>query len=100
MSEQRAERMGHQLRREIDELIRELKGPRVQDATLITVTRVQVSGDLGVAKVYVSIIARDPVAVMRAIGRSQRYFQGQLLRRLRIRKVPELRFELDLSGDQ
>jgi ribosome-binding factor A len=92
---QRAERVGNLIQHELAELIRELKDPRLQAATLVTVTRVHVADDLGSARVLVSILADDPPAVLRAIGRAQRFLHGQLLRRLRAKKVPELRFYLD-----
>jgi ribosome-binding factor A len=92
---QRAERVAHLLQRELNELLREIRDPRVQEATLITITHVHVSDDLGVAKVMVSVVAADRTEVIRGIGRTQRFLQSQLLRRLRARKIPELRFYLD-----
>ena len=92
---QRAERVGHLVQRELSELIARLKDVRVQQATLITVTSVRVSADLSMARVMVSVIAPDPLVVVRAIGHAQGYFHGQLARRLELKKVPELRFFLD-----
>lgn len=92
---QRADRVGHLLQRELSTLLRELKDPRVQAATLVTVTAVRVSEDLGMARVLVSIVDEEPVRVLRAVGHAQRFLHGQIARRLQLRKVPELRFELD-----
>jgi ribosome-binding factor A len=97
---QRAERFAHLIQHELVELLRDLKDPRVQEATLVTVTHVHVSDDLGVAKVLVSIIDRDPRAVLRGIGRAQHFLHGQLGRRLRAKKVPELRFFLDETEER
>src|SRR5207244_539368 len=94
MSE-RADRVAHLLQREIAELLRGLKDPRVQQATLVTVTHVRVSDDLSTARVLLSIIDPEPTQVLRAVGRAQRFLQAQLLRRLRAKKIPELRFYLD-----
>lgn len=97
---QRAERFAHLLQRELMELLREIRDPRVQGATLLTVTHVRVSDDLGVARVMVSIIDADPLTVLRAVGRSQRFLHGQLARRLHAKKVPELRFYLDETEER
>ena len=99
MSE-RAERVAHVLQRELAELLRELKDPRVQQATLVTVTHVRVSDDLGTARVLLSIIDAEPVQVLRAVGRAQRFLHAQLLRRLRAKKIPELRFHLDETEER
>ena len=92
---QRADRVGHLLQQELSELLRELKDPRVQAATMVGVTHVRVSDDLGVARVLLSVIDPEPLKVMRAIGRAQKFLHGQLLRRLSAKKIPELRFFLD-----
>ena len=91
----RADRVAEQLLRELSELIREIKDPRVQAATLVTLTNVRVSEDLGVARVHVSIIAEDRLAAMKGIGKASKFLHGQLVRRLRAKKIPELRFLLD-----
>ena len=92
---QRADRVGHLIQQELVEILRSLKNPRLDKATLITVTHVRVSDDLGVAWVTVSIIDEKPQEVLKVIGRAQKYVQGQLLRRLSAKKIPELRFALD-----
>lgn len=97
---QRAERVGNLVQRELSELLRELKDPRVQEATLVTVTHVRVSDDLGMARVLVSIIDADPRAVLRAIGNAQGFLHRQLARRLQMKKVPELRFYLDETEER
>lgn len=92
---QRADRVGHLLQRELSELVRELKDPRVQAATLVTLTAVRVSDDMSVARVMVSVIDPEPRRVIAAIGRAQGHLHGQLARRLQMKKLPELRFQLD-----
>src|SRR5437899_3275329 len=97
---QRAVRMGNLIQRELGELFRELKDPAIQQATLVTVTKVQLSDDLGVARVLVSVVGENRIAVVGAIGRARRFLQGQLLRRLSAKRVPELRFFLDETEDR
>lgn len=92
----RHERVAGSLRRELAILIqRELKDP---DLGFISVSDVEVSRDLGVAQVYVTVAADDDrdlnVAILK---RSAGYLRTLLGRQLRIRHVPELRFKYDDS---
>lgn len=75
-------------------LQRELKDPRIG---LATCTRVNVSGDLGVAKVYVSVLGSEPEQkqTMKALGRASGYVRHLLSRRLGLRVSPEVRFIFD-----
>ena len=78
-----------------DIIARSLNDPRV--APLTTVTRVELSGDLAFARVYVSVHA-DAAAergTMRAIQHAGGYVQRMLAGRLAIRQCPQLRFEVD-----
>ena len=88
-------RVAEQIRRDLAELLREVKNPEVQAATLITITHVEVSGDLGVARVLLSLVSDDPGSVIRGVGRARGFLQRELGRRMRMKKMPELRFELD-----
>ena len=84
----RAERLAEAMREELSSLLaREVKDPRVAAAGLVTVTRVEVAADLGVAKVGVS-----------ALGRVAGWLRGEVGRRLSLRRAPELRFVQDRGG--
>jgi ribosome-binding factor A len=96
----RAERLGLQIQRELAELLREVKDPRVQEATLLTVTKVHLSDDLGVARVLVSVIGEDPEGVVKGLARAKGFLQGRLGKRLRTKKAPELRFALDTTEER
>src|SRR5689334_10618753 len=97
---QRADRVGNLIQRELASLVRELKDPRVQQATLVTITSVRVSDDLGMARVLVSIIDDDPRGVLRSIGHAQGFLHRQLGRALAMKKLPELRFYLDETEER
>ncbi len=73
----------------------ELNDPRL--APLTTVTRVEVTGDLLVAKVYVTVPgdASTERRTLAALQHATGYVQGIVARELNIRQCPELRFELD-----
>jgi ribosome-binding factor A len=89
--------VAEQIRVEIAEILqRELKDPRIG---LATCTRVNVSGDLRVAKVYVSVLGSEPEQkqTMEALGSASGYVRHLLSRRLGLRVSPEVRFMFDPS---
>lgn len=91
----------------IDELLRsaisrvltsELKDPRVK---LATVTSVQSTGDLSQARVLISVLGSDEdrATCIEALRGAKGFVRSQLASRLRLRTVPELRFELDRGAE-
>jgi len=75
---------------------RDLKDPRVG---LATCTRVQVSGDLKVAKIYVSVLGtpEEQKRAMAALDGASGFVRRLLGQRLGLRTSPELRFMFDPS---
>lgn len=97
MVSRRVERFNEQLKREITLIVRgEVKDPRIG---MVTVTGVEVSPDLSVARVYVSIFGEDEVKEesLEGLHAAAPFIRTELGKRLRVRRVPELRFELDRS---
>ncbi len=93
----RTERINELLRDEISELIqRQLKDPRL--AGMVTVTEVVTAPDLSTAKVYVSVMGSDEEkqSSLQTLRHAAGFFHRKLLR-LRMRRVPELDFRLDVS---
>lgn len=94
----RPHRVGDLLRDELSQILsREIQDPRVG---LLSVTSVEMSPDLRVAKVYLSPV--DPEAdvdqTIRVLGRASGFIRGKLVRRkLGLRHLPELRFVYDDS---
>lgn len=85
------------IQKEISEIIQfELKDPKIG---FITITDVDVTGDLSQARIYVSFLGQDArkEAGMKALERSKGFLRTQLAKRLTIRKVPELIFKQDVS---
>lgn len=72
----------------------DLRDPRIQN---VTVTRVEVSGDLQHAKVYVSIMGDEKARklCMHGLESSRGYLQSKLADRVKTRYTPQLRFVLD-----
>jgi ribosome-binding factor A len=69
---------------------------RVADSdALITVTHVRVADDLGVAWIYVSLVGGEPDETLAGLRAATRYLRGEVGKRLRAKRLPELRFEID-----
>ena len=81
----------------LSELLREVKDPRV--SKLLSIVKVDVTGDLSYATVYVSAIEgyEATVASVKALKGASGYLRRELGARLKLRKVPELRFIADAS---
>lgn len=80
------------------ELLREVKDPRV--SRLLSIVKVDVSGDMSYATVYVSAIEGmdKTTESVKALNKSvSGYLRRQLGAALSLRKVPELRFVADDS---
>lgn len=79
------------------ELLREVKDPRV--SPLIGVVKVDVSGDLSYATVYVSAIEgyEKTLESVKGLKSAAGFLRRELGSRLKLRKVPELRFVADDS---
>jgi ribosome-binding factor A len=96
----RLERLADQLRQEIAGMIvRELKDPRLG---LVTVTRVELSGDLRHARVLVSVLgdAEAQEKTLEGLSSAAGYLRREIGRRLRLRRAPELAFILDRGAEE
>ena len=84
----------------LSELLREVKDPRV--SKLLSIVKVDVSGDLSYATVYVSAIEgfEATVSSVKALKGAAGFLRRELGARLKLRKVPELRFVADDSIEQ
>jgi ribosome-binding factor A len=94
----RPDRVGDQIRQELSEI---LSRGEVHDPGIgfITLTRVQVTPDLQLARVYYTSLG-DPNArkeTARALTRATGFFRRQIGSRLQLRRVPELEFRFDES---
>ncbi len=91
-------RLGEQLRRELSVKIGSLRDP---DVGPVTVMGVEVTADLWLARVFVEThgSAADQARTLEALRRSAPFLRSRLARELRIRRMPELRFMRDSSGE-
>jgi len=92
----RAERVRDLLIEVGSEILRRVKDPALgQD--LISITDVKVAADLGNARFYVSVMA-DPLRqqeVLKALARAAGFFRHELRHEVRLKRIPEIHFELD-----
>jgi ribosome-binding factor A len=85
-------RLNASLRDLLSELLaRRVRDPRVEPVTL---TGVEVSGDLSVAKVFYSVLGGEEVqrTAQRGLESVAGFLRGEVGRRLRLRTIPQLRF--------
>mgnify|MGYP001300210508 CR=1 FL=1 len=97
MSGYRPERVGEQIHKEIAQMMMHgIKDPRVAS---VTITGVTVSRDLSVAKVYFTVLdeAAERSDAERGLKSVASYVRRQLGQIMRMRFIPEIRFEYDKS---
>jgi len=94
----RPDRVGDQIRQELSEL---LSRGAVHDPGIgfITLTRVKVSPDLQVARVYYTSLGDEAARrqTAKALERATGFFRRRVGDRLQLRRVPELHFQFDES---
>jgi ribosome-binding factor A len=91
----RTEQVAEEIQRNLgDLLLREMRDPHVG---FTTITAVDVSPDLEHARVHVSVLGSEEEErdSMRALGRASGYLRTELGKRMRMRHIPELRFQAD-----
>ena len=96
MKRWRPESVGELIQKEISDVIRGMKDPRIG---FVTVTGVRMSVDLRYAKVYVSVMDSDEVrkATLEALTHGTAYIRREIGHRIQIRHTPELVFCYDDS---
>ncbi|MGB7292321.1 MAG: 30S ribosome-binding factor RbfA [Thermodesulfobacteriota bacterium] len=92
----RSLRVGDMILKEISEML--IKGnvrdPRIEPVVL---TGIKLTDDLGFARVYFTVIGDqiDKQNIMEGLQSASSYIKRELSRRLRIRRIPDLKFEFD-----
>ena len=97
MAGYKIDRINSDIRIALCELFRELKDPRI--SKLLSIVKINVSGDLSYAKVYVSAIEGREATEnsVKGLKSAAGYLRRELGSRLSLRKVPELQFVADDS---
>lgn len=100
MGSQRAGRVGEVIKEIASETIRRLKDPRITG--LVSVTDVEVSGDMSHAKVFVSIYGDEAQQreTLEGLQAASGYVRTQVGREVKLRVTPEIHFRQDKSLEQ
>ncbi len=97
MASNRIGRINEEIQRELSDLLRELKDPRVHK-TMLSLTRVETTPDLRYAKVYVSLLDKEfTKETLAGLKSSSGYLRRELGRSLNLRYTPELQWQADDS---
>ena len=99
MGQLRIEKIQELMKQEISQIIlQELKDPRIG---FVTVTQVEVTRDLSIAKVYVIFmgIVEQIAKSWKGLNSSLGFIRREVGHRIRLRVTPELKFVLDKSLD-
>ena len=95
----RSERMADLIRQTIGELLeRDVKDPRIG---FVTVTYVELTGDLRTARVSVSVLGDDKKKQegMEGLNAAKKFLRYQMGQRLHLRHTPAVEFRLDRSQE-
>ena len=97
MAGNRIVRINEEVRKELSDIVRKLKDPRIPVMT--SVVNVNVTPDLRYAKAYISIMGDDntKAIAMAALKKSAGFVRREIGRRINLRYTPEVVFELDSS---
>jgi ribosome-binding factor A len=93
----RSFRVADQIQRDVAQLIRELKDPRVG---MVTIHAVEVSPDYAHAKVFFSLLVGDPQECEQALNEAAGFIRNGLFKRLQIHTVPTLHFVFDRTTER
>ena len=97
MANNRIARTNDDIQRVLSELLRNVKDPRVQQG-MISVTRVETTGDLRYAKVWLSVYGlQNEKELRRGLKSASPWLRRELAGAMTLRYTPELIFELDHS---
>ena len=97
MASKRIDGINQEIQRELSDLLRTVKDPRVQDV-MISITRVETTPDLRFTKVYVSFLQQDKAAdAMKGLKSAAGYLRRQIAANLQLRHAPEIQWALDDS---
>lgn len=81
----------------LSRLLRDIKDPRVQQG-MISVTRVETTGDLGYCKVWLSVMGmQNEKEFKKGLKSAGGWLRRELGRAMNLRHTPELIFEVDHS---
>ena len=93
----KAVRMAEDIKRELTDIMRSLKDPRITG--LISILRLELSGDMSHCKVYISSLEgmESAKSAVKGLTSASGYIKRELNARLKMRKIPDFQFIADDS---
>lgn len=95
MSQMRANRVAEEIKKVIGDIItRKLKDPRVG---FVTITDVEVTGDLQQTTIYFTVLgtAQEEKETLAGLEKAKGFIRSEVGKHIRLRKTPEIFFEVD-----
>lgn len=96
MAKYRRDRINDEMRRELMDILRRVKDPRVQDA-FVSVTAVDCTADLKYAKIFYSALRGDEKELAKGLKAASGFIRRELASGMNLRITPELSFVRDDS---
>ena len=93
----RSLRVADQIQRDLAELIRDLKDPRIG---MLTLGNVEVTPDYAHAKIRFSLLVGDPTETEAGLNEAAGFLRNGLFKRLQIHTVPTLHFHFDRTTER
>jgi len=90
-------RIADQIQRDVAELIRDLKDPRIG---MVTIHAVEITADYVHATVYFSLLIGDPQESEIALNEAAGFIRNSLFKKLQIHTVPTLHFKFDRTTER
>ncbi len=93
MASNRIGRINEEIQRELAEQLHRLKDPRVSGTGMVSITRVDTTGDLRYARVYVSVLDKSQEKdALKGLKSASGFLRRELGHALQLRYTPELQF--------
>ena len=93
MASNRIGRINEEIQRELSDQLRRLKDPRVSQVGMVSITRVDTTGDLRYARVYISVLDESQEKeVLKGLRSAAGFLRRELGHALQLRYTPELQF--------
>ncbi|MBA2960837.1 MULTISPECIES: 30S ribosome-binding factor RbfA [Ramlibacter] len=93
----RSYQVADQIQRDLSELVREIKDPRLG---MVTISAVDVTPDYAHAKVSFSVLVGDAQECEVALNSAAGFLRNGLFKRLHIHTVPTLHFQFDRTTER
>lgn len=98
MPSNRIGRINEEIQRELSDQLRRLKDPRVSQTGMVSITRVDTTGDLRYARVYISVLDKSQEKdVLQGLKSAAGFLRRELGHAFQLRYTPQLQFVADDS---